>query len=227
MTRVLEQIKTRGYWHVRVHPVDFQPRRFPDIARLKEIIRDLAVETGNISLPIVAGTLAVGSDWTGQEIEDGDLHQSWRFYQSGQLVLFEGFVDDWQDESFFGPDEGWTMGAQLSVSDVLTTYWQVFEFAARFAASQPDAGSMTVSVHAFGLKNRQLLYRFRNRARLHGSYAAIVSEYATVRTIARDDLVALGIDRAAECARELFARFQWDVEPAFLRTLMREGGLGT
>ena len=225
MTLVHDRITKRGYWKIRVFPASFKPKRIAEITTLRSLASELAVETGNISFPTVGDRPIIGTDWIGQEIDDGEYCQAWRLYQSAQLALYEGFIDDWLDQSIFGIEDGWKPGAQLSVSDVLTTYWQAFEFAARLATTVEGRDPITVSIHAFGLKDRRLLYRFRDRTRLRAAYVATIPDFPTEATLSRDTLIARPGEHSVEGARELLVRFGWEVDPELLRTLLREGGL--
>jgi hypothetical protein len=224
MSLVQDRITRRGYWKIRVFPASFDRRRIGDVSDLRTLVRDLAVELGGISFPTVSNRALIGNDWIGQDIDEGEYCQAWRLYQSAQLALYEGFIDDWLDRSLFGTEEGWHPGAQLSVGDILTTYWQTFEFAARLATAVGGQDPITVSVHSFGLKDRKLLYRFPNRLRLRATYVATIPDFATTTTLARDELVSAAVQYSVQGARDLLVRFGWDVDPEFLRTLLGESG---
>lgn len=220
------QIKSRGYWRIRISPILFDKKRIPDILVLKSMVQELAVEVGSLSFPALDyGTLTIGDDWIEHENEVGDILQSWRLYQSAQLLLFEGFLDDWHDRSPFGHTVNWQPGNWLSVSDALTTYWEAFEFAARLASSIKGDDPFRVSVCARGLKGRQLKYEFRGRARLRRTYVANLESFDVTRTLSRESLLSVTSDHVVDAARELFVRFDWDVDPALLKALLAESGV--
>jgi hypothetical protein len=227
MTALLNQhIKTRGYWQVRIFPELFDPRRVQEIAELRHLVRETSIDLGSAAFPAIGNDPVIGRDWIGQEADSGEFRQTWRMYQSGQLILYEGFYDDWWDQSLFGTEPGWKANNHLSVGDALVSYWQAFELAARLSTRIEGDDPFSVLVHAIGLRGRTLRFRFRNRNRLRGNYVATLVDYPVFQTIERPALVANPVAYAVSAARELFARFGWDVAPELLHTLLGESGVG-
>jgi hypothetical protein len=222
-----DRIKKRGFWLFRYMPGVFASARVAEFKRLKTIVRETAVEFGGGSFPAIGNqSLQLGNDWIGQQQDAGEYCQAWRFYQSGQFMLYEGFLDDWQDQSLFGPeDDDWKPGRDLSVGDTLVTLWQAFEFAARLSLAVPGPDPVTISVQAFGLRERRIRYRFRNRTGLHQTYRASINDFPFTRNLSRDALVASPALHAIDGAVALFERFGWDPNPELLRTLLREAGV--
>jgi hypothetical protein len=52
-----------------------------------------------------------------------------------------------------------------------------------------------------------------------------LNDFPTSLTLPRDSIMATPIDYAVNSARQLFARFGWEVETDFLRTLLGEAGV--
>jgi hypothetical protein len=226
MSTVLEtRIKKRGFWRVRITPGAFRETLFPEVSDLKALVNQISIDAGNLSFPTVGQEPVIGKDWIGQDLDTWEYCQTWRLYQSGQFILYEGFVDDWLDRSWFGEaKDDWKPGVELSVSDALYTYWLAFEFAARLAAVIDGEPELRVSIHAFGLTGRQLKFQFRNRTGLRVPRVATLNDFAVDQTLSRKDLIAAPTDYTVEAARALFARFHWDVGADFLRTLLKESG---
>jgi hypothetical protein len=218
MSALLEsRIKKRGFWRIRIRPVDFDAARFPELSSLKKVVNELAIDAGNLSFPTVGSEpFLIGNDWIGQELDVWEYCQSWRLYQSGQLILYEGFIDDWLDRSFIGgTTKDWKPLAELSVSDALYTYWLAFEFAARLALAIEGDDELNIAIHAFGLGNR---------TGLRQPHVASINDFSVVKRLSRGALIAAPVDHAIGGARELFARFNWDVNGELLRTLLAESG---
>jgi hypothetical protein len=226
MTPVLEaRIKKRGFWRVRITPGTFRESFFPELSDMKVLVNQISIDAGNLSFPTIAEQLLIGKDWIGQELDTWEYCQSWRLYQSGQFILYEGFVDDWLDQSWFGKvNNDWRAGLELSVSDALYTYWLAFEFAARLSASIEGESQFNVSIHGFALSGRQLKFQFRNRTGLRVPHVATLNDFEFAKTLTSKNLIAAPIEYAVEGARALFARFHWDVRPDLLRTLLKESG---
>jgi hypothetical protein len=219
-------LKAHGFWRIRIIPEEFHQSRINEIQDLRTIIRQAAVQLGASSFPAINdATPSIGVDWIGNEIDAGEFCQTWRLYQSAQLVLYEGFIDDWLDRSLGGAREGWQSETEFSVGDALVTYWQAFELAARLAVNVSGEDPFNVSVHPFGLRNRRLTFQFRNRSGLRQAHVATLNDFPTSLTLAREALVAAPVDHAVASARQLFARFGWDVDLDFLRTLLGESGV--
>lgn len=226
MSAVLEtRIKKRGFWRVRITPGTFRETAFPEISDLKALVNQISIDAGNLSFPTVGQEPVIGKDWIGQDLDTWEYCQTWRLYQSGQFVLYEGFVDDWLDRSWFGEaKKDWKPGFELSVSDALYTYWLAFEFGARLAAAMEGESQLNISVRAFGLSGRRLKFNFRNRTFLRVPREASLNDFDVTKTLSRKDIIAAPVDHAVESARALFARFHWDVQSEFLLTLLKESG---
>jgi hypothetical protein len=219
-----DQITSRGHWRIRIFPTSFAAKRVREISELRKLITRLAIEMAGLPFPSIGtNDVTIGTDWIAQEYDLGEYRQAWRFYQSTQLVLYEAFIEDWLDHSIWKGHAA-PHGSELSVSNVITTFWQVFEFGARLATAVEEVGSITVSVHALELFGRNLRFQFRNRHGFRREYVSKLSDYRIERSVGSEELVANPALHAVDSARELFARFGWDADAALLRTLLSESG---
>ena len=225
MSDILQRIKTRGWWEVEIRPTDFLADRVPTLGELETLIRTASVETGLSSLPQVGSAPSErGADYVGQGHETGAYLQTWRFYQSGQLVLYEGMVDDWADRTSGARPSDWQPNVTLSLSDALYTYWQVFELANRLALSPAGSESMLVSISAIGLKDRALKADVPRTVVQHVGRRATITHFPIARRFSRQELVSNSGGLAVEAAGQLLSRFGWDAPVGLIRSLMAAAG---
>ncbi|MBX9927338.1 MAG: putative DNA binding domain-containing protein [Gemmatimonadaceae bacterium] len=224
-TQTIEQvIGSRGFWRVAVAPERFDVSRIPALAQAGDIVERSSVEVGSLPFPWRdRSPLLRGTDSVGLERQAGEYVQSWRFFQSGQLVLFEGFIEDWEDFSPLPPRKAdWKPGRVLSIANAVVTLYQAFQFAARLSANLSGTDSIRVSISAFGLRNRVLEFDMPNRTGFSYPRQADVPLWEYSTSLTRADWRSGAVANAATAAVHLFERFHWDANTEFIRQLMRD-----
>src|SRR5712692_4098561 len=105
---LLDDIKTRGYWHVAIRPARFDKSKIKDMGLLVPILRKTAVQLRGWDYPHVDDRTEIHRDvdWVGQEFAWSDYREIWHFYQSGQFLHIAGALEDWHGESGF-KDSSW------------------------------------------------------------------------------------------------------------------------
>lgn len=220
VSAVLEKIRTRGYWHVVIHPSAFESKRIP-FDDLLAIIEKYAVRSRGWRYPFMRTELVrYGTDWIDQELDRDDYVEYWRLYQSGQFVDYKGLRSDWRDQFDYSPaPSGWEPGQYLSVEDTVLSVTEIFEFAARLALTQAYRKSTHVHIALTlrGMRDRALIST--SRRALHGHATATIDEFPQAVTLLRETLVADARPLAVKAAREVFLRFGLSVLPEVLRDL--------
>lgn len=219
MTTLAEKIRTRGYWRFVLRPADFDPERVA-YAELEHLLRRAAVSLRGWDFPhFNREGLVRGQDFVGSET-DWDHHvESWRFYQSGQLVFLGGMKLDWADQSSWGAPE-WipTDHPLLGVVESLWTLTEAFELAARLSTTKAGSDSLVIEVEAGCLKGRELFVDDQRRGALLHSHIATLDTFTKQHELDRDELLA-DVDGAARAAaRDLFARFGWSAPDESLQS---------
>jgi len=206
---LVEEIRSRGYWHVVVRPAVFQAGKVEYVA-LKSALEASVVRFRGWDFPHISQGTVVhrDRDWIRQEVTFRHYREVWRLHQSGQFVHMSGMLEDWlpQEGSVnFGP------GERLGVGHTLFRMTEVFEFAARLALGSAGDEIMVVVAHLFGLKGRKL-WSDKNSPLGQMTYddlVATVPDYRIERRLSRAELAAQSWELAVGATGELFNRFGW------------------
>lgn len=220
MNSLLKRIRDRGYWLIEIRPTAFRQDRVANISALLPLLRQTQIRRRGWEYPYideVSGVLTA-EDYIAQSLNWEHRKTVWRMYQSGLFVDVFAMPIDWRDESTLWPaDDSWKQGAVLGVGDVVHTFTEIYEFAARLAASDIGEENMRLNVTVANIKNRQLYVDSQTRIEFHTSYSASIPEFRQDRPITRTDLFANANELALHAALELFRRFGWDPSIPLLR----------
>ncbi len=220
MSKLLDEIRSRGYWEVVIQPHTFIEQRIADVSDLYPILQRCSVRLRGWDFPHLGPgrPLQEGTDWIGQELKWEDRLELWRFYQSGQFVHLAGIRDDWQDRSRYRPaNDGWQPGANLGIGDTIFRFTEIFELVTRLAFTDASDDFMHVGVTLKGLKNRVLQFDRPNGQLLATEYRATGEDYSYTVDRNRIELIAKPRTLALQGARELFECFNWDPNAYQLR----------
>jgi len=225
MSELLSKIRSRGYWSVIIRPNTFQEKRASEITALYPILQKTSVQFRGWDFPNlgIRSPLHVDVDWVGQELDYGDIHEIWRFYQSGQFIHISSLPIDWRDQSSWWPaDKDWKAGAFLGTGDVVFRFTEIFEFAARLALTEAGDEQMHIEIKLSGIKNRSLWADNPSRMPFFRKYTSMIEEFPYKVDMKRKDLIANPREHALKPAQELFRRFNWDQSLDFLKGLQLE-----
>jgi hypothetical protein len=219
MSDLLEQIRTRGYWRVEIRPTRFIADRLPEITSLFPLVERLSVRFRGWDYPHIdqRNRPHIDQDWVGQDFAWAHYREIWRLYQSAKFLHLFGLSEDWRDASELWPaPPGWEAGQNLYAMSALQTYTEVYEFAARLSLAIPGDDPFYVGTRLANLRGRSLA---GDQSTLFWAdhYVAQISQFEWNRELERGEMVARSRDLAAEAAKELLARFGWEVSVAFLR----------
>lgn len=220
MSKLLDEIRSRGYWEVVIRPHTFIEQRIADTSALYPILQRCSVQLRGWSFPHLSYRTKphVGTDWISQEFQWGDRMELWRFYQSGQFVHLAGMRNDWCDQSTLRPPaNGWQPGTILGIGDTIFRFTEIFELVTRLAFTDASDSFMHVSVTIKGLKNRVLEFDRPNGEPLATEYRATDEDYSYTVDQSLIELVTKPRTLALQGARELFERFNWDPSAYQLR----------
>ena len=232
MSEVLEKIKSRGYWRVVIRPGTFTEKRVANISDLYPILQKTSVQLRGWDFPHLdpKENIQIDSDWIGQESKRHQYLEVWRFFQSGQFIVFLGFDEDWRDNSELWPaPKGWEPGLTLSAENTIFQLAEIFKFAARLSFTDAGDDMMRVGITLAGLQGRSLGLESPRRT-LKGKTASI-QELPYKIDLARLQLVGEPMELALAPAIELFRRFGWEPSMEILRdmqgNLLRRGSTVT
>lgn len=217
---ILDDIRSRGYWHVLIRPEPYVAERVASLANLARIADEAQVRIRGWDYPHTQRIgLSRGQNWVGSEDVFGHHFDSWRLFQSGQFAHYRGMGDDWRDKSgLWAAPEGWRQGAGMGWGDAVYQFVEIYEYATRLALSEAGAERMVVRVDVVGLKGRSLVNDTRGWL-LH-EYAADIDAYTHDKSFMRDELIATPREHALDAALALFERFGWDTTKEILRGVL-------
>lgn len=212
MSKLLDEIRSRGYWEVVIQPHTFIEQRIANVSDLYPILQRCSVRLQIWDFPRLDRRIQphVDTDWIGQELQWEHHLELWRFYQSGQFVHLAGIKSDWHDRSTLWPlANGWRPGAVLEIGDTVLRFTEIFELAARLAFTDASDDFMHVSVTLKGLKNRALQFDRPNGQPLATEYRATGEDYSYTVEQSRVEFITKPRTLAIQGVRELFERFNW------------------
>jgi hypothetical protein len=224
VNRIVEKIKTRGYWRVVIRPLEYEPARIQNILLLPKVIRECSVQITGWDFPHVESRQepAIGKTHVEQAVDWEHYVQYWRIYQSGQFVFLGGVWNDWRDQSTLSPPpRNWGNETRLGVGDTAVTLLEVFEFATRLTSSAAGGDVMHVEVGLFGLQNRLLWLDAVNRVPFSLQYRSSISEWSQTLQLTSVELLGASEQRPLGIARELFRRFGWDADVGLLSDMVQ------
>ncbi|RZB33608.1 MAG: hypothetical protein SRB2_03874 [Desulfobacteraceae bacterium Eth-SRB2] len=212
MNDILEKIKKRGFWTVRMHPVGFNKDRITMLSDLVEAVSKCAIELRGWDFPHFdyKSSPIRTADYVEQKLDWQHHVEIWRAYKSGQFVSISALWVDWRDQSGLWPaPSGWSPGFTLSVEDTVFHLVEIFEFAARWGRVADMGNEMIVECKMQGLKDRTLEIG-RGRAGFGYHHTASVEEWVWKRKYPNAVLFSASRELAIEPAINLFELFEWD-----------------
>jgi hypothetical protein len=196
-----------------IRPTSFQEDRIPNGSDLFPIIEKSSVRLRGWDYPHIdyKSRPITGADWVGQEFERDDEIEFWRFYMSGQFAHWFALAGEWRDHSTHGQAEpGWQPGRYLYYIPTIYSFVEILELAARLALSPAGAPFMHVEIDLKGLQGRQVVST-DIMIPISGTYVTQVPNWNYCWEGSQTELIARPRELAAEAARELFARFHFEL----------------
>ena len=212
MSDLLERIRSRGYWDIRVTPSEFHAERLPRLADLERAFREAHVQLRGWDYPHNPkdGTTR-GPDYIEGMIDWTHYLEFWRLYKSGQFVHLFGMREDWYKE---GGLSGLNIepGTILSLGSTLYTMTEIFLFASRLTEAFPLGPNVDIRLRLHGLSNRQLDTMDPGRIPLDEFRRASAStrEFARGLSVPAGELIARANEFAVDQTLALYEVFNWD-----------------
>lgn len=222
---VRNKVKQHGYWRVLIRPSTFRTERIANILELEPILDRLSVRLRGWDFPHIdhRNQVTVGKSWIEQDTDWEMYVESWRFYQTGQFIHYDGFKEDWLHQARqLGRSQDFEPGEKLAVVSALFRFTEVFEFAKRFAFSEVGDPSVHVEIGLSGLQNRTLWLDSETRAPFFRDYTAAIPEFKQSGEHSQEELAAESRSLSRRYAQELFRRFGWDPSIDALRSMQDE-----
>ena len=224
MNKILEKIKTRGYWEVLIRPGDFVENRIEPIRKCHETVRELAVQWRGWPYPCyeIKTRPTTATDHIEQAVDSGFHIEFWRYYQSGQFAYFLSMREDWLAEEKSMSLPPISPGAILWITTAVWSFTEIYEFASRLASKGLLGDTCRISVALHGTNGRTLSYPQEARL-LYDTYTCDTDPLPHDITISTPDLMARSSELALEHAVWTFHRFNWHlITPKGLKQVQDE-----
>lgn len=218
MKRIIEQIKTRGYWYINFHPPTEIKHRISERSECLELLRKSSVRLRGWDYPFVPrgdsdeARVFRGEDYVSGYTDTAGHREIWRFYQSANLLHYRCLSEDWWREDPWIGDYHKKIepGCVLSVLSTVYLISEVFEFIRRLNSTVRFNDGLFIKISLIGIQNRQLMIFDPERVPLHDSYTAHVPEISWIKdNIAYDDLVQNSSQLARDVIYYIFETFNW------------------
>jgi len=216
--RVLEKIKSRGYWEVVIRPMHFEKERINDLIQCLKIVEECKIMLRGWDYPHISNKEPpyCGIDYF-ESVTDWDAYKEfWRMYQSGQFVHLFGLHEDWFEDEIplFGPSQYSSIkpGSILEVSMTLYSLTEIFQFATNLARKNLFDESAFVSIKLHGLMNRTL-QSFDFGRRFWNQYTCHINSFPIEKEIPVKTLLEKNDEIALTETFEVFKRFNWASPP--------------
>ncbi len=227
MSELLEKIRSRGHWRVRIRPIQFEDGRISDAAELEHILDRTFVQLRGWDFPHLGSNPlehcedAKGNVWVGRETDWEDYVEFWRFYRSGQFIHYSGMKEDWPDQrqisAFY---QGLEPGEALDAFEAIIRFSEILEFAARLVFRPADLERINLEVTVNGLEGRALWDKPGGLFPAN-KYRAKVEKYHYQQSFSFIQL-ADSKPPALEAAQDLFGHFGWNPSMNLLRDIQTE-----
>jgi hypothetical protein len=224
LVALADEIATRGRWWIRIRPPGFQPARL-EYEQLLPILKQSRVQLTGWDFPHLGRDedVTAGKDFIAIETDWYYYREVVGFWQSGLFAYLLGIREDWYDR---GSPTMWrppdvTPGRLLGLADVVTTYTELFEFAARLSSQLPAENQLTVAVDLIGLQGRRL-YAENPARTLSFRYTAQIDRYGWSESFRREVLLSSASDLAVQKARDLLLRFKVEFSIETLRDIQAD-----
>jgi hypothetical protein len=162
MHEILTKIKSRGYWKLIVHPVEYIDNRFERLGELINVVRDLKVSLRGWAFPLydTQNRPSYGQDYVEQSVDWSGFVEIWRYHQSGQFLALKGVWEDWRGEESRGLFSNPTKLEPMQSIDLLNfiyTISEFFLFAQRLALNDKLTNSFQIAISLNNSENRKLI----------------------------------------------------------------------
>jgi len=221
--RIIEKIKSRGYWDVTIRPTRFVEEHLT-LQHCRELVDESKVKLRGWYYPHISRRhppQVGGVDYIESLIDWNGYIEIWRMYQSGQFTHLFGCREDWLNERTgilavpqYADIEP---GSVLGVIMALFSLTEIYEFASRLAEKDLFDRTAFMSITLHGMNNRGLKF-FDERRTLFEDYICRINDLPREKTIEVTELLGKGREMALDDAIWILQRFNWmDVSRDMLR----------
>lgn len=212
--RIINRVKSRGYWDVIIRPTEFARERLT-LQQCKELVDECKVRLRGWYYPHISRRhppQVGGVDYVESLIDWSGYIEIWRMYQSGQFTHLFGCREDWLGErtgilatSRYSDIQP---GSVLGVVMTLFSMTEIYEFASRLAEKELFDQNAFLSITIHGMNGRRLIF-FDDKRTLFEDYICQINDLPQKKTVRITDLLGKGREMALDDTIWVLHRFNW------------------
>jgi len=223
MSKIIEKIKSRGYWRVTFRPLTHEERLSP-LSKCKDIVEKNAIQLRGWDYPHFPRRegddtgLAPGNNYYEGWIDWRSHKEVWRMYQSGQFIHYTGLWEDWDDEDpWIEQNEKMQKMVNLGVAHTVYQITEIFEFLLGLVMEGIYKERVRVSILLCNTKGRKLW--LENPQRVSFMIQKITGEN-NIKFEAKyneKEIIDSSSELAVKAVLHLFERFGWETSEDLIR----------
>jgi hypothetical protein len=212
--KLLQTIRTKGYWKTILRPLRHQPERIPQFETSRMLIEESQVALRGWYFPHIDRNGPIARKNSIESATDWEEKKEFlRFYQSGQFVHYFGFAEDWRPvKTAPVRDPELANSPILSVFSSLFSITERYEFAARLMQKAAFNEGIYIEIGLFGTSGRRLVSLDPERD-LRDDYICYEQDLVRSRELPSDQLLGMVSELSLEHALWVFERFNWQKPP--------------
>jgi hypothetical protein len=213
--KIIELIKSRGYWEIDIRPTEPKENRFESIADCMKKVRESVVELRGWPYPLYFDS---NNPYPMQEriegtIDSGAYREYWTMFLSGHFYHLFACREDWLKEevSVFGPSRysNTPPGTVLDFLSTLYSVTEIFEFATRLAQKKVFGRGVNIRISLHGMEGRQIISFDIRRWIGRPVFVCREKNISFEKKISVEGLVAQGHQTALDTVVGIFEMFNW------------------
>lgn len=221
MSELVNQIKSRGYWSLRIRPTEYVEHKVPR-TELFTTVQKSSVRLRGWDFPAVDSSGIEHNDsFIASSTEWDAYREYWRMYESGQFVFLWGLYSDWADVQKHDSSPS-SSGQTLDVVDVVYTATEMFEFAHRLSISEAGSSEIQIDIELHGISGRKLHADMRYYAGGLSRFQTSMNNFSRTFVVTRDELAKDKDIYALDMSKEIFERFGWTPNQGVIEQYQRK-----
>jgi len=223
MSKIIEKIKSRGYWRINFRPMIYKERLSP-LSKCKDIVKKNVIQLRGWDYPHFPRrkddniSLDPGNNYYEGRV-DWRIHKEfWRMYQSGQFINYRGLWEDWHDEDkFSSPELKILKMVNLGVLHTIYQITEIYEFLLGLVKEGIYKEGLELSIILCNTENRELWLDKPGRVPFMGKKNAKAkcipysAKYTEIETIENSNELAI------VTILHFFEKFGWEPSKDLIR----------
>lgn len=212
-TEVLDKIKSKGYWEVMIRPTSFV-KRF-NLVEAKTWLEKICVRYYGWTVPVITNNSEqcfFGQNYVEGIFDNYGVIEVWRFYTSGQLVYYRGFIEDWQAGNWYtgiasretGKSATKVKGIAVTVNEVTMFY----QLAKQMLETNKITDQLKVMITLHDIKDRTLATDSAMSI-LYDDYTCRIPNFILDNDYSKEQLVNKYAEISMNALVEIATVFNW------------------